>query len=132
MPAFKKNTDEIIKLKSELSAVREKLIEYEISNISPSLKDVFLVKDAGIDQNVMRKTVNALSEKHDGYCGFFSGDVKNGYRFIIASGRNKKSAKDLLTKLKEKCDVKGGGSDLMVQGSFSCENIDDVVKCLKE
>lgn len=132
LPAFKKNTDEIIKLKSELSAVREKLIEYEISNISPSLKDVFLVKDAGIDQNVMRKTVNALSEKHDGYCGFFSGDVKNGYRFIIASGRNKKSTKDLLTKLKEKCDVKGGGSDLMVQGSFSCENIDDVVKCLKE
>ncbi len=111
--------EENTSLKAELSRCRQKLIEYEIEEIDPLLENVFLVKESGMDMNVIRKTVNLLAEKHSGFCGIFSGDKLSGYRFIVASGTSKKDASKLLSVLKDKYGAKGGGNAAMIQGSIA-------------
>ncbi len=140
--AFEDNTA----LKAELNSARESLIEYEIAEIlsqdnakdastpensgiyrNEEAGDIFLIKDDTYDSNMMRKFVNALAEKKSGYCGFFAGTSGTGYRFIIASGTAGKDCRDLLAKLKETCDVKGGGSPKMIQGSLITSDISAIL-----
>ena len=126
--SVKKAFDEIASLKSELGSARERLIDVEITEICSSSEyeakeDVYLIKDDTYDSNMMRKFVNALAEKKAGYCGIFAGTSGTGYRFIIASGTAGKDCRDLLGKLKQSCDVKGGGSPKMVQGSLTTSDI---------
>jgi alanyl-tRNA synthetase len=123
-----KNIDEAASLKAELSDCRLKLIEYELKEIDPALSSVFLVKEAGMDQNVIRRTVNLLAEQHPGFCGVFSGDKAKGYRFIIASGTDKKDASALAKVLREKFGAKGGGNAAMIQGSINTDSIDAVIE----
>lgn len=123
-----KNFDETAALKAELADCRAKLIEYDLKEIDPALSNVFLVKEAGIDQNVIRRTVNLLAEKHPGYCGVFSGDKTKGYRFIIASGTDKKDASAMAKTLREKYGAKCGGNAAMIQGSINTDSIDAVIE----
>ncbi|MCR5557862.1 MAG: hypothetical protein K6F75_09925 [Butyrivibrio sp.] len=123
IPSLNKMREENADLKARLNGANEELIGYQIAGIDADQKDVFLVKDGSIDQNVIRKTVNALIELHSGYCGVFAGDAKAGYRFIIGSGSDGKDCKALLEKLKQTCDVKGGGSPQMIQGSIQIDNV---------
>ena len=127
IPSVKKLSEENIALKAELTAVKEKLIDIELSEIDKSLKNVFLLKEAGLDGNVMRKTVNALVAEHSGLCGVFSGDAANGYKFIIGSGADKRDCREAMEVLKTECNAKGGGSPQMVQGSLVTDNIDDIL-----
>ena len=128
IPSLQKLSKENADLKAELNAAKEELIRYEIAGIDPGREDVFLVKEAGLDGNVMRKTVNALIEVHSGYCGVFSGNDSEGYKFIAGSGSAGKDCKTLLEIIKKSCDVKGGGSPQMIQGSLSSCNIEEVIK----
>lgn len=130
IPSVKKLSEENITLKSELTAAKEKLIEVEIAEIDKSLKDVFLIKKAGLDGNVMRKTVNALIAEHSGLCAVFSGDEKSGYKFIIGSGSDGRDCKEAMEILKAECGAKGGGSPQMVQGSFVTDRINVVLSKL--
>ena len=118
-------------LKVELNKARESLIDVEVAEICSSenetREDIFLIKDDTYDSNMMRKFVNALAEKKSGYCGIFAGAEGTGYRFIIASGTAGKDCKELLGKLKEACDVKGGGSPKMIQGSLTTSSIEAVL-----
>ena len=122
--SVKRNADEMSKTKAELSETREKLIEAEIKEIDPGLFDVFLIKEQGYDANVMRKTVNALAALHGGFCGVFSGNSQSGYNFVLCSGKEGKDAKQFLEQIKERFEVKGGGSPKMIQGSISCQEED--------
>lgn len=118
-------------LKNKLNAANDKLMEYELDAIDKGLSDVFLVKEKEFDQNLMRNTVNKLAAEHSGYCGVFAGD-DGGYRFIIASGTDKKDCKALMNMLKSEFDAKGGGSGAMIQGSIGSVDISEVIeKCSK-
>ncbi len=118
-------------LKNKLNAANDKLMEYELDAIDKGLSDVFLVKEKEFDQNLMRNTVNKLAAEHSGYCGVFAGD-DGGYRFIIASGTDKKDCKALMDMLKSEFDAKGGGSGAMIQGSIGSVDISEVIeKCSK-
>ncbi|MBQ3795520.1 MAG: hypothetical protein II842_04435 [Butyrivibrio sp.] len=128
IPSFEKLSKENADLKAKLNSVNEELISFQIAGIDESKEDVFLIKDAGFDSGLMRKTVNALVEKHAGFCGVFAGSADDGYRFVIGSGRNQMDCKEFLEKLKEICNVKGGGSSQMVQGSLSACNITEILE----
>ena len=121
--------DENVDLKAELYAEREKLLKYELSEIDKNLKNVFLFKSADTDMNIMRKTVNMLAEEHAGFCGMFAGNDADGYRYIIASGKDGGDAKAVAQLLREKFGAKGGGSNLMVQGSISGVSADNIADC---
>ena len=121
--------DENAALKAELYAEREKLLKYELSEIDKDLKNVFLFKSADTDMNIMRKTVNMLAEEHAGFCGMFAGNDSEGYRYIIASGKDGGDARTVAQLLREKFGAKGGGSNLMVQGSIAGVSLDDISEC---
>jgi alanyl-tRNA synthetase len=84
-----------------------------------------------IDQNTARKCVNELiadgSDPARNSCNepsgdsatpvfFFIGTDESGYRFIIGGGSD---ARETLAGLKKTLDIKGGGSNLMVNGTTS-------------
>ncbi|MBR4670497.1 MAG: hypothetical protein IKO84_07850 [Butyrivibrio sp.] len=116
-------------LKGKLNAANDKLMDHELENIDKTLSDVFLVKEKEFDQNLMRNTVNKLAADRTGYCGVFAGD-ETGYRFIIASGTDKKDCKTLMDILKSEFGAKGGGSNAMIQGSITGADISEVLgKC---
>lgn len=84
-----------------------------------------------IDQNTARKCVNELiadgSDPARNSCNepsaastlpvyFFIGTDESGYRFIIGGGSD---ARETLAGLKKALDIKGGGSNLMVNGTTS-------------
>ncbi len=127
IPSVKKLSEENVALKAELTAAKEKLIDIEIAEIDKSLKNVFLLKEAGLDGNVMRKTVNALIAQHTGLCGVFSGDAVTGFKFIIGSGADKRDCREAMEVLKTECNAKGGGSPQMVQGSLTTENVEAII-----
>jgi alanyl-tRNA synthetase len=118
LPSVEKAFEENRNLKMQLGSVREELMEYELSSIDKDKKDVILIKDQDIDGNLMRKTVNALAASHAGVCGFFAHTGEGSYKYIIASGEDKKDLKKLQELLKEKFSAKGGGGSAMIQGSL--------------
>lgn len=128
--SVKKLSDDNYAIKGQLSEAREKLLGYELESIDKNLKNVFLIKDAGLDGNLMRNTVNALTAEHPGYCGVFSGDDASGYKYIVATAGPEGDARNVQNMLREEFGAKGGGSKAMVQGSMSGAVISDViVKC---
>ncbi|MBQ7613972.1 MAG: hypothetical protein IJU77_02925 [Butyrivibrio sp.] len=130
MASVQKMHDENRDLKLKLSECQEKLLSYELSEIDESLEDVFMVKDPSMDGNLMRKTVNALAERHQGYCGIFSGSDQEGYKYIIASGKMGKDARNVQNALREGFGAKGGGSSAMIQGSMTGAVIAEVLSDL--
>ena len=98
-----------------------------------------------IDQNTARKCVNELiadgSDPARNSCTepsaasanpvyFFIGTDESGYRFIIGGGSD---ARETLAGLKKTLDIKGGGSNLMVNGTTSAsrKEIEDAVHSLR-
>jgi alanyl-tRNA synthetase len=130
MASVQKMHDENRDLKLKLSECQEKLLSYELSEIDESLEDVLMVKDPSMDGNLMRKTVNALAERHQGYCGIFSGSDQEGYKYIIASGKMGKDARNVQNALREGFGAKGGGSSAMIQGSMTGAVIAEVLSDL--
>ena len=127
MDSVTKMREENHELKGKLIEAQEKLLEYELQAIDKNLSDVFLVKDSGMDGNLMRKTVNALAAEHGGYCGVFSGTDESGYKYIVATGAEGKELKALQDVLKEKFGAKGGGNVAMIQGSIGPVVMGDVL-----
>ena len=129
--SVKRLSDDNSFLKGELSELKKKLTGYEIKEINPDLEDVYLVKEAGLDMNIMRETANLLAKEHRGFCGVFSGSDEDGYKYIIASGTDNKDAKALSESLKDKFAAKGGGNSAMVQGSLPAVSIAGVLEFFK-
>ena len=133
MDSVKKQKDEIFELKGSLSEARQKLLEYEMKELSAEegRSGVFLLRDEALDGNEMRKVANALAERFSGISGVFVPAGGNGYKYILVSGSDGNSAKDLQQKLFDKFGAKGGGSLQMVQGSLSCDRISEVIDYLE-
>ena len=133
MDSVKRQKDEIFELKGSLSDARQKLLEYEMKELSKDegRSGVFLLRDEALDGNEMRKVANALGDRFPGISGVFVPAGGNGYRYILVSGSEGNSAKDLQQQLFDKFGAKGGGSPQMVQGSLSCDRISEVIDYLE-
>ena len=105
-------------------------MEQKIEQIPIEQKDVYLF-ETELETPVMRNTVNKLLEGHEGICGIFVGNDKDGYNFII--GSKTKDCREVAKQLKEQLNARGGGSAVMIQGSVSekRENIERVLNFRK-
>ena len=102
-------------LKTQLANAKQTLMEQKIAEISGEQKNV-IIFERDLETPVMRSVVNKLVEKHEGICGVFVGDDEAGYNFII--GSKNVDCRDVATKLREKFDARGGGKQMMIQGSL--------------
>lgn len=102
-------------MKQEMGQLKEAAMNDKLSQLPDDLTNVCLF-DTEIDAAVMRNAVNSLTEKYDGFCGVFSGNDADGYRYII--GSSKLNARELGNQLKEKFNARGGGSQAMIQGQL--------------
>ena len=113
-------------LKTQLSNAKQVMMEKKIELLSKDQRDVILF-ERDLDAPVMRSIVNKLVAKHEGVCGVFVGDDKNGYNFII--GSKTKNCKEIAATLKERLQARGGGSEQMIQGSVATSE-DEICKVL--
>ena len=102
-------------LKTQLANAKQTLMEQKIAEIPGEQKNVILF-ERDLETPVMRSVVNKLVEKHEGICGVFVGDDEAGYNFII--GSKNVDCRDVATKLREKFNARGGGKQMMIQGSL--------------
>lgn len=110
----------VTKLNDSLKAVR-------FSNIALQRKiiDSLVVEAAGLenpsifleeaDTDSVREAVNRMVASSKGYCSAYVGNDKDGYRFIIASSTL--NCRDRIAELKQRFEIKGGGTPDMVQGT---------------
>lgn len=70
-----------------------------------------------LDVPVMRKAVNAMQEKHPGYCGIFVGNEDAGYRYLIVS--KTLDSRKMGEALKQRFTCRGGGKADMIQGQIT-------------
>lgn len=122
--AKQKNTNQ--SLKSQLAAARQELMEYRLTAIPAGQKDV-IIFDRGMDANAMRNAINRLVKEHDGICAFFNGSDEEGYNYII--GSQSVSCKEIANEMRQQLMARGGGSDVMIQGSVSARR-EDIEKTL--
>ena len=122
-----KNNNQSLKL--QLSTAKQTLLSYKTAEI-PAEQENVLLFEKDLETPVMRNVINNLVEKHSGICGIFTGEDENGYNFII--GSKQVDCKNLAAILKEKLNARGGGSNVMIQGSVmaSQEEISQVLLSL--
>ena len=87
-----------------------------------------MVKDTFLKKEGMRELVNLLKIKTEKCVCVLSGE-ENSYRYII--GAENMPLRALIKDVNSKLGGKGGGNDLMVQGSFSA-NFEEIEKAIKE
>ncbi|MDO5291769.1 MAG: alanyl-tRNA editing protein [bacterium] len=114
-------------LKTELIDAKHEYMEVKLASIPAEQENAYLF-ETDLDAQVMRNAVNTLVTRHAGISGIFTGSDEEGYRFIIGSGNA--DARVALNLLKEKWEVRGGGSPAMVQGSIMAKK-DEIMSVLK-
>lgn len=103
-------------LHSRLSKMQSLLLQYKIDALSYEQPHLLLF-EADLDTASMRRAVNSLTKRCNGYCGIFSGNEAQGYQYII--GSSCLDCREAAKQLREAFGSKGGGSALMVQGSLT-------------
>lgn len=118
-------------LNMQLAAAKQKLLAYHLAEL-PLEEENVLCFETGLETTVVRNAVNALMEKHSGYCGIFVEKEEGGYRFILGSKHRdcQLLAQTLKSKLKAKC----GGSERMIQGSLEAarNKVEEVIAMISE
>ena len=127
--AVKRLSDSLTAAKQSLYIKDEQIALMLMQHARTTGSKVLFCSD--IDQNTARKCVNELiadgSDPDRNSCTepsaasanpvyFFIGTDESGYRFIIGGGSD---ARETLAGLKKTLDIKGGGSNLMVNGTTS-------------
>ncbi|MBR5369388.1 MAG: septum formation protein Maf [Lachnospiraceae bacterium] len=127
--AVKRLADSLTSAKQSLYSKDEQIALMLMQHARTTGSRVLFCSD--IDQNTARKCVNELiadgSDPARNSCNepsgdsanpvfFFIGTDESGYRFIIGGGSD---ARETLAGLKKTLDIKGGGSNLMVNGTTS-------------
>ena len=102
-------------LKYRISEIKTKILMDQIEGYPSDLTDVTIFSE-DLDAKNMRDGVNALVEKHSGFCAIFSGDDDTGYNYVI--GSKTRDCKAIAVGLRELLGAKGGGSKEMAQGSI--------------
>lgn len=99
-------------LKQELSNLKKQMIDQQIQSLSK--QDHYLIFTKDLDRSLQQYYLNQLFTLCSNYVGIFVGENEN-YRFMIASNND---SRDLLNKLKDHFEIKGGGKANMVQGQI--------------
>ncbi len=111
------------KLKRENDALRAELKKNVLALMRRKVEDVEVgsgdacLFEENLDGPSMRETVNALTERKDGFCGVFSGSDEAGWNFVI--GTRTGDARTMCASLRERFGARGGGKPEMVQGSVA-------------
>ncbi len=113
--ATQKIKNDLGMIRQELITAKQELMMQKIAQISDQEVNVCIFEKEA-EAGVMRTAVNALVQKHTGFCGIFVGTDETGYRYIVGIGEG--DAREMGKRLKEKFQVKGGGSAEMIQGSL--------------
>jgi alanyl-tRNA synthetase len=116
--AVEKLLNENIALKRQLTENERRAAEEIISGLKNDDRKSFCVFTKGIGRNTMREIANQAVKLTDGAAAVFS-EEEGGFGYIIASEKLplRTMAKDINSAL----GGKGGGSDLMIQGSLTAE-----------
>lgn len=114
--------EEIEKLKKEKSDFKNKIMENEISNFE-NQKNIILEKE-NMEMNDMKNYCTKLKSKASN----ISGIISNG-KFIFMS--DTVNLKDVFQVLKENIDIKGGGSNLLIQGQVN-SNFDKIKEIINK
>lgn len=112
--AVQKLQDDMTQMKLQLSAMGKQLAMYQAQAIPEGTVHTCLF-ETEMEKDVQRELVNQLTARCTGFCGVFVGSDAAGYRYIIGAANG--DARECNQALKECCEVRGGGSKDMVQGS---------------
>lgn len=111
---FASQRDRLNEAEFELAGIREKGYLDTIAKMGADDAPVFFAFD--MSPHAMKICYNALTDKFDGFCGVFSGDDNDGYRFY--AGNPKLDSNELAKSMREGLGAKGGGSKEMIQGKL--------------
>ncbi len=120
-------SEAVKRLESELAAKKRECAEIVAGFITKKIEEIPLkdgnlaVFEENLDADAMRAAANVGKTRCSGVFGIFTGDDKNGYRYILASENIK-----LKAYVKENIRLQGGGggSDEMMQGMYKCTKED--------
>ena len=118
---------ELSETKHLLSEARLSLLMKEADDIPASQQNVCLFTE-GLEEMVLRETVNHLMKKHAGSCGIFNGNDTGGYRYVIGSLTD---ISDIQKRLRDVLHARGGGRPPMIQGQVhaSADEIRALFEC---
>ena len=116
--AVEKLLNENIALKRQITENERRAAEEIISELKNDSRKSFCIFTKGLGRNTMREIANRAVKLTDGAAAVFS-EEQDGFGYIIASEKLplRTIAKDINSVL----HGKGGGSDLMIQGSLNAE-----------
>lgn len=106
--------DEMGKMKGSLSQLKREMMQMKLDALEYTSEAIILFEDGG-DMLAIRNYVNGAVKKTEKMCAVFVGNDENGYKYIIASENIPLRA--LSKEISATLGGKGGGSDLMIQGS---------------
>jgi len=106
--------DEMGKMKGSLSQLKREMMQMKLDALEYTSEAIILFED-GDDMLAIRNYVNGAVKKTEKMCAVFAGNDENGYKYIIASENIPLRA--LSKEISATLGGKGGGSDLMIQGS---------------
>ena len=106
--------DEMGKMKGSLSQIKREMMQMKLDALEYTSEAIILFED-GDDMLAIRNYVNGAVKKTEKMCAVFAGNDENGYKYIIASENIPLRA--LSKEISATLGGKGGGSDLMIQGS---------------
>ncbi len=106
--------DEMGRQKGVISALRREIMQYKLAALAHSERSICIFDDCE-DALALRNFVNEAVKKTDRICAVFSGNDIDGYKYIIASEHIK--LRGILPTVNERLCGRGGGSDVMIQGS---------------
>lgn len=114
--AVKRLENELSDKKREYSELMKKYILSKLE-AEPLRDGNLIVFEEGLDADTQRAAANFGKGRCSGIFGIFSGDDRDGYRYILASENVK-----LRDYVKENIKLSGGGggSDEMMQGMYKC------------
>lgn len=107
---------EIEQLKSRISALKRENMQMKLDSIENTENSIIIFEDDG-DMLALRNFVNGAVKKTEKLCAVFAGNDENGYKYIIASENIPLRA--LSKEISAALGGKGGGSDVMIQGSVT-------------
>ena len=116
--------EENARLRKEMAAIVTKQVMSDIEAREADDAHPEIIFTGSLDPVGLRNLVNECTKKFKGKVCAFLGDDENGYRYIFAvSPEVAKEAdlKDFAAEFNEKLNAKGGGSDVMVQGSVTAK-----------
>lgn len=112
--------EEVAKLKENLNAKNARIaavwdmyVKTLLERVESSHKIAIMCVDS-TEGNALRNFVNGAMEITNGLCCAFVGDEANGYNYVI--GSNSINVLEVIGKLNDKFEGKGGGKPQMAQG----------------